>query len=92
MSEVVIENSGFCTEGFADIRPALYADNARVKEFSDEMMWTNDRLTQRAEEYDTFLKRTDLMPRARADAERVNAHLLFEMMYRLSESLENRYA
>lgn len=91
MSEVIQENSGFTSEGSSDYRPSLYADNLRTKELGDESIWTDEILAQRAQEYNTFLNRTDLMPRARADAERFTSHMLHEMLYRLRESLEPRH-
>lgn len=90
MSEVVKESSGFTSEGFSDIRPSLYADNMRTRELGDETIWTDKILAERAQEYNTFLNRTDLMPRARSDAERFSSHMLQEMLYRLRESLEPR--
>lgn len=88
MSET-IEQSVFTGGGF-EYRPSLYADNKLVSELSDAR-FTDDVLMSKAEEYREFLQHPDLMPRARAEAERVQQHLLFEVMYRYGLFEEKSY-
>lgn len=89
MSET-IETSVFTSQG--DVyRPSLYADNQLVSEFSDDR-FTDEILMRKAEEYRDFLGRDDLMPRARREAERVQAHLFFEVCYRNGLYEEKSYA
>ena len=78
MSEQIRETAAFAGEGF-DAFPSLYADNKLVGEFS---AWDRDVLDQRIRDYERFLQKDDLMPRARSEAERIVGHLVFEVMYR----------
>jgi len=70
--------SEFSTEGFESF-PSLYADNKRIAELSE---WTIPMLEERASQYAAFLQRDDLMPRAKAQADRMLDHVLFELTYR----------
>jgi hypothetical protein len=70
--------SEFSTEGFESF-PSLYADNKRTAELSE---WTIQMLEERASQYVAFLQRDDLMPRAKAQADRMLDHMLFELQYR----------
>lgn len=70
--------SEFTGNGFETF-PSIHVDNKRVAEFSE---WTTPVLEEHTSQYAAFLQRDDLMPRARAQAERVLDHLLFELAYR----------
>jgi len=70
--------SEFSSEGY-DSFPSIYADSKMIHEFAT----TDDRILQdRLSTYTQFLKRDDLMPRARAESERLVTHLMFEICYR----------
>lgn len=72
--------SEFTPGGFQTM-PALYFDNQRTGEFSDEDTWSDEIIADRVNEYTHFLH-GDAMPRARQQAERILTHLAFEQMYR----------
>ena len=70
--------SEFSSEGYESF-PSIYADTKLIHEFGAlDRQILEDRLTT----YIQFLKRDDLMPRARDNASRIREHLLFELMYR----------
>ena len=71
--------SDFTGDGFEGM-PNIYGDNQQVRDFPD---WAPDVLEARIATYNAFLRRTDLMPRAKAGAERVVRHALFELSWRL---------
>lgn len=69
--------SEFGSQGFETF-PSLQPDNKLVGEFST---WTIDVLEARVHQYGHFLSK-EPMPRAKATANRVLDHLLFELAYR----------
>ncbi|HET8708969.1 MAG TPA: hypothetical protein VFL85_01670 [Candidatus Saccharimonadales bacterium] len=72
------ENSGFTSEGHRSFANS-YEDNKRVGEFSS----LNDAaLEYKVREYEEFVTRDDIMPRARTAASRILNHLGFEIGYR----------
>lgn len=75
-------DTGFVGEGVFESFPNLYADNQQVAELS---MWPPAALQHKLGEYATFLARDDIMPRARAQAERFMTHLNFELKYLAGE-------
>jgi hypothetical protein len=54
-------------------------DSLQVSEYAE---WEREILERKLVEYETFLQRKDVAPRGRETAERVVAHLVFELMYR----------
>ena len=68
----------FTTEGYESF-PSLYQDTQRLHEVGE---WPYDVLENRVNEYGAFLTRQDLMPRAKATANRLLDHYLFELAYR----------
>lgn len=75
------ETSAFNTEGQTPF-PPTYEDNKHIGEFSDERLWSVQKLLGRLSVYEDFLKRDDLMPRAQETARRIKEHILFELLYR----------
>lgn len=74
----VEKDSGFTSQGFASF-PNCYEDNKRIGAVSE---WEDAAIQHKFKEYDSFAKRTDLMPRARETANRIGRHLVFEKMWR----------
>lgn len=66
-------------EGGFESFPSLYADGLQVSEFS---AWSRTTLEERVTEYDHFLQRPDIMPRAQSEASRIMGHLVFELTWR----------
>lgn len=75
------EPSAFNTEGQKPF-PPTYQDNKNIGDFSDEQRWPIQKLMGRLALYEAFLKRDDLMPRAKETARRIKDHLMFELLYR----------
>lgn len=69
--------SEFTPEGHKEF-PSLQSDNERVGEYSE---WPQDVLEARIKQYGYFLEQ-DPMPRAKATANRIASHLMFELFWR----------
>ena len=70
--------SGFDREGLMPF-PNTYEDNEEVGKFS---LLDDRSLLAKHRDYQTFLSRDDIMPRATMAANRVLSHLIFEENYR----------
>lgn len=70
--------SEFSGSGFETF-PSLHADTAKITVFAE---MDKDILERLANEYTDFLARENLMPRAKATANRILDHVMFELAYR----------
>ncbi len=70
--------SEFSGSGFETF-PSLHADTAKITVFAE---MDKDILERLATEYTDFLSRENLMPRAKATANRILDHVMFELAYR----------
>ncbi len=70
--------SEFSGSGFETF-PSLHADTAKITVFAE---MDKDILERLANEYTDFLARENLMPRAKATANRILGHVMFELAYR----------
>lgn len=72
------ETDGFTSAG-RERFPSIYSD---LQQIGDYATWPREALDSRISEYQEFLKRDDLMPRAIEGAQRLLTHLGFEVCYR----------
>lgn len=70
--------SEFSGSGFETF-PSLHADTAKITVFAE---MDKDILERLANEYTDFLARENLMPQAKATANRILGHVMFELAYR----------
>lgn len=70
--------SEFSGSGFETF-PSLHADTAKITVFAE---MDKDILERLANEYTDFLARENLMPQAKATANRILDHVMFELAYR----------
>ena len=75
------EPSVFASDGRAPF-PPTYEDNKHIGDFSNDGLWPTQKLMGRLALYQDFLKRDDIMPRARDTARRIREHLMFELLWR----------
>ena len=75
----------FTTEGFKPF-PSVHSDNQIIGGCSE---WSDQIIEEKITEYWLFLERDDIQPRARGLAQRVLAHLGFEIDYRAGCYVDN---
>lgn len=72
----------------AETFPNIYVDKNMIEELSqqvvasDEMLYSDEMLRGKMQEYKDFITRDDISPRSRQDAYRIVRHIGFELLYR----------
>lgn len=73
-------SDGFTTGGRkGGAFPNVYGDSQQVGDYAS---WPQEILEDRMNTYTTYTQREDISPRSRGEAERILAHLCFELCYR----------
>ena len=67
------------TSGAREHFPHLYADEQHIDSVAT---WPREALDKKISEYQEFIQREDLMPRAQETARRLLTHMGFEVCYR----------